>query len=120
VRLGGHVSDVASFLSQLDVFVLPSRSEAHPIALLEAMGCGLPCVGTRVGGIPEVLDDGNAGLLVADDDESSLGEVLAELAGDPDMRARLGRAARERVCRRYSLDAMIDRYVRLYEDLTGG
>lgn len=120
VRLPGYVADIPGFLEQLDAFVLPSRSEAHPNALLEAMACGLPCVATRVGGVPEVLDNGNAGLLVDAGDGGALARALAELATDPARRAILGRAARDRACREYGLGCMIDRYASLYEGLTCG
>ena len=118
VRLLGHVADVPGFLGGLDVFVLPSDSEAHPNALLEAMACGLPCVATRVGGVPEVLDEGGAGVLVDPGDLAALAAALAGLLADPPRRVRLGRAARERVCRLYSLDRMVEAYARLYEGLS--
>lgn len=115
VTLQGRRDDVPEFLRSLDVFVLPSHSEAHPNALIEAMACGLPCMATRVGGVPEVLGDGAFGRLVDADDEAALAGSLAELSRATDERRRLGVAARQRVCDRYSLARMIDAYAELYE-----
>ena len=118
VRLPGHVADIPGFLQRLDAFVLPSRSEAHPNALLEAMACGLPCVATRVGGVDEVLDAGRVGMLIEAGDQKALEDALARLAGRPELRAELGKAARQRVCERYSKDRMVDAYVSMYRELS--
>ena len=115
LHLHGHVEDVPAFLAGLDIFVLPSDSEAHPNALLEAMACGLPCVATRVGGVPEVLEWGQAGLLVEPGDPSDLAQAINRLAQDRAHRERLGRHARERVVEHYSMSAMLDAYRKLYE-----
>jgi glycosyltransferase involved in cell wall biosynthesis len=117
VQFLGHVADIAAFLRSLDVFALPSDSEAHPNALLEAMACGLPCVATRVGGVPEILNGGAAGLLVDAGDERALATALAGLLADPGRRTALGQAAHAHVCRWYSLDRMIDAYALLYNEL---
>jgi len=114
VRLLGHVRDVAGFLRGLDVFVLPSLSEAHPNALLEAMACGLPCVGTRVGGVPEVLGNGRFGLLVVPSDVRELAHRIRELAEDLSLRDSLGRAARQRVVEHCSMESMLAAYEVLY------
>ena len=118
--LMGHVADVPAFLRELDIFVLPSLSEAHPNALLEAMACGLACIGTRVGGVPEVLEEGRCGLLVESGDTGGLVSAMAALAGDVNGRRELGVVARERVRRAYGLDKMIEAYAALYEGLARG
>jgi glycosyltransferase involved in cell wall biosynthesis len=118
--LMGHVADVPAFLRELDIFVLPSLSEAHPNALLEAMACGLACIGTRVGGVPEVLEEGRCGLLVESGDTGGLVSAMAALAGDVNGRRGLGVVARERVRRAYGLDKMIEAYAALYEGLARG
>src|SRR5207245_5777728 len=83
-------------LARWDVFALPSREEAFGIAALEAMAAGRPVVATRVGGLPELIEDGLTGLLVPPDDPAALAAALARLAADPALRARMGQAARER------------------------
>ena len=118
--LMGHVADVPAFLRELDIFVLPSLSEAHPNALLEAMACGLACIGTRVGGVPEVLDEGRCGLLVESGDTGGLVSAMAALAGDANRRRGLGVVARQRVRRAYGLDKMIEANAALYEGLARG
>ena len=100
--------------------MLPSLSEAHPNALLEAMACGLACIGTRVGGVPEVLDEGRCGLLVDSGDTGGLVSAMAALAGDANGRRELGVVARQRVRRAYGLDKMIEAYAALYEGLARG
>jgi glycosyltransferase involved in cell wall biosynthesis len=114
VHFFGHIEDVPGFLQQLDVFVLPSDSEAHPNALIEAMSCGLPCVATRVGGVPEVLDNGRFGRLVQAGDLDGLVEAVRELANNPVSRKSLGQAARKRILDKYSLKQMVERYASLY------
>jgi glycosyltransferase involved in cell wall biosynthesis len=86
---------------QADVFVLPTYGDAAPWAVLEAMSCGTPVVSTPVGGIPSMLEDGRAGVLVPYGDVRAIGEALRGLLADPDRRARLGAKARERCVRHY-------------------
>jgi len=96
-----------------EVFVMPSRSEGLPMALLEAMAYGMAVVAADVGGIPEVVETGVDGLLVAPEDPDALAAALCELAADADLRERLGAAARRRA---ESLDAIevADRLAALY------
>lgn len=98
------------------VFVLPSTSEGLPMALLEAMAWGRAIVATRVGGVPDVLSDGEDALLVEPGDEEALAAALARLAADAELRARLGPAARERAARLNS-EEVTDRLDRIYRDL---
>jgi glycosyltransferase involved in cell wall biosynthesis len=91
----GYRDDVMELLDAADVLVHPSRMEGFPIALLEAMAAGVPILATRVGGIPEVVEDGVTGILVdAPATPEALTEALARLRTDPAMRARLAQAAR--------------------------
>lgn len=90
-KLQGFVGDVRSFLADVDVFVLPSRSEGFGIALIEGLAAGLPCIGTKVGGIPEILADG-AGLLVPPESSRELADAMVEL-GDPERRRAFGARA---------------------------
>ncbi|MBE3040844.1 MAG: glycosyltransferase, partial [Chloroflexi bacterium] len=117
VQLEGHVDDMPAFLHGLDAFVLPSDSEANPNALLEAMACGLPCIATRVGGVPEAFDDGRCGILVDANDRVALGDAIRRLSHTEHLGPQLGGLALARVVSHYSMDQMIDRYDQLYRDV---
>ncbi|GAA1180479.1 glycosyltransferase [Kitasatospora gansuensis] len=96
VVFAGSRADVPELLPGFDVFTLSSRQEGLPVALMEAMTSGLPSVVTRVGGMPEVLDDGGQGFLVEPGDPAGLAAAFGRLAGDAGLRERLGAAARLR------------------------
>jgi glycosyltransferase involved in cell wall biosynthesis len=110
----GHRDDVAQRLADGDIFVLPSRSEAFPNAVLEAMAAGLPIVTSGIGGMLELIDDGRTGLLVPPGDPSALADRIVRLMADADLASRLGRAARDEVCARYSFDRMVAAFERIY------
>jgi glycosyltransferase involved in cell wall biosynthesis len=110
----GECRDVVPALTASDLFVLPSRSEAFPNALIEAMAAGLPVVATAVGGIPEVVSDGGNGLLVPPDDTYALADAVLTLMDDPTRAALLGHAARFDVEQNYTIDRMVERFERLY------
>lgn len=116
VAFRGEVADVRPWLRAGAVFVLPSRSEGLPNALLQAMAMGLPCVATRVGGIPEVIEDGVNGRLVDPGQPEALARVLAEILQDGEQAGRLGAAARRCVEERFTLEQMVDRYLECYRD----
>jgi glycosyltransferase involved in cell wall biosynthesis len=103
----------------LDMLVQPSRADNLPLAILEAMAAGLPVIGTRVGGIPELVIDGETGLLVQPERPEELAAALDSLAASPERRAELGRRGRERVQEHFSADAIARRTVALYEELCG-
>jgi glycosyltransferase involved in cell wall biosynthesis len=115
LHLSGHVEDAPAFLTDLNIFVLPSDSEAHPNALIEAMACGLPCIASRVGGIPEILGDGEAGRLVMPGDVRTLVALILELAERPAVAEQLGRIARKRVVETYNMERMRTGYAALYQ-----
>lgn len=114
VALPGMRSDVADLLQAADVVCLPSNSEVMPISLLEGMSCGLPAVGTWVGGIPECVRDGIDGFLVPPRAPAILAEKLAMLARDPVLRHRLGEQARARMLERFSPQACVARIEQTY------
>lgn len=114
VSLTGFRTDISSFLSEADVFVLSSRHEGISIAVLEAMQAGLPVVATRVGGVPETVVDGETGLLVASEDEAALAAAMVRLGRGRDLRREMGQRGRALQAREFSLRVMTERYLRLY------
>jgi glycosyltransferase involved in cell wall biosynthesis len=113
VHLLGLRTDVPDLLAAADVFVMPSRSEGLPLALLEAMSAGLPVVASAVGGIPSVVRDGITGRLVPAGDPALLGDALRDLITDPST-GRLGATAAEEIPRVFGVKGMTDRYISLY------
>jgi glycosyltransferase involved in cell wall biosynthesis len=99
LTLTGTRDDVPALLAQADVFALSSRSEGAPLSILEAMAAGLPVVASRVGGVPELVVDGETGLLVPPGDPAALAAALGRLVADAGLRDRLGAAGRQRAQR---------------------
>jgi glycosyltransferase involved in cell wall biosynthesis len=110
----GERDDVPAILATSDVFVLPSRSEASPNGVLEAMAAGLPTVACRVGGLPELVQHGQTGLLVEPDSAEALAASILEVLDRPHAAATFGRAARARVEERFSFDRMVTSFEQLY------
>ncbi len=104
----GFRNDIPRLLEAFDLFVLSSRTEGIPIALLEACSASLPVVATRVGGVPEIICDGQNGLLVDPEDINELANAMDALLSDPPLASRLGHHAGCGVAARYTLDSMID------------
>jgi glycosyltransferase involved in cell wall biosynthesis len=117
VVFAGHVEDVASHLRAADVFAFPSLFEALGLSLVEAAACGLACVGSRTGGIVDVLDDGVSGLLAPPGDAPALADALLRLATDAALRGRLGAAARARAEARFDEAAAATAYGSLFREL---
>jgi len=115
VRLLGFREDVADLLRAADLFCISSWLEGLGTSILDAMAAGLPVVATRVGGIPEVVADGETGLLVEPRSPALLAEAIASLAGDPSRRAGMGARAKE-VVRAFSADRTAERTRALYEE----
>lgn len=114
VALCGHVPQAARYLSALDIFVLPSRTEAIGYALLEAGMAGLPAIGSRAGGIPEVILDGKTGFTFRSGDVSALSELLVSYVNDPALRHSMGEALRAHVRANFSRDRMLRDTLALY------
>lgn len=104
-------------LSKADIFVLPSYSEGMPIVILEAMASGLPIVATRVGGIPDMIADGETGVIVNPGCPNDLAEAIGRLVDDPHLRFTLGRKARELVQMRFDVNTMVDSLIQLYKEV---
>ena len=110
----GHREDVAALLAETDVYAFPSRTEAFPNGLIEAMAAGLPVVTSAVGGMLELVEDGRNGLLVPPDDDSALASRIITLLTDAATARQLGEAARATIESRYSFDRMIASFEQLY------
>lgn len=117
VLLLGHRADVPDLLQALDVAVLSSDYEGMPLSLLEYMDAGLPVVSTAVGGVPDVIVEGETGLLVPRRDDAALAAALGALLRDPERRRAMGEAGRARRRTEFDLDTMVRRVEALYEEL---
>jgi glycosyltransferase involved in cell wall biosynthesis len=113
----GIVDDVAPYLKDADIFVLPSHAEGLSNALLEAMAFGIPVIVSNVPGNTDAVEDNRTGLIFEVGDAPALAAGIARLLDDSDLRERLGRAARESVEESYSLAAVAGRYIELYDEL---
>jgi glycosyltransferase involved in cell wall biosynthesis len=116
VVFAGHRDDVPGLLAGCDVLCLPSSVEGLPLVVLEAMAQGRPVVATAVGGTPELVIDGETGVLVPPGDPGALAAALGKVLADPELARRLGEAGRSRVLASFSLSAMTDRVLGLYAD----
>ncbi len=121
VRLIGVVSGEAKdrALESADCMVLPSYAEGLPMAILEAMACGLPIISTKVGAIPEVITDGVEGFLIEPGDIEALADRIVRLGQDEQLRRQMGAAGRVRVRQSYSIQAMVERLVVIYREVLG-
>jgi glycosyltransferase involved in cell wall biosynthesis len=112
----GEVRDIPALLARARLFVLPSLSEGISLTLLEAMARGLPLVATKVGGNPEVVEDGVTGLLVPPGDSHALAQAIRTLLADPDRAHAMGLAGRRRVENCFDVRKMMTQYELLYTD----
>lgn len=119
VKLFGVQADVTKFLVAADVFVLPSRWEGLPIALLEAMSAGLPVIATHVEGVDQTVEHGVHGLLIAPDSPEELAKAILQLSAVPEQRRAMGNAARTRILDLYTIDQMCEQYLKLFEQSLG-
>lgn len=113
----GHREDTEVLLQAVDIFVLPSLSEGIPMALLEAMAASRAVVASRVGGIPEIIEDGSEGFLVEPMDAESLAERCRQLIESPEAARKMGEQGRKRVERDFSATVMADRVALVYKEL---
>jgi glycosyltransferase involved in cell wall biosynthesis len=115
----GGVQDIPALLSELDIFVLPSRMEGCPVALLEAMSSGRACVATDIPGARDLLEHGRSGLLVPPENVDATAEALALLASSVELRRALGMAARERVLQNFTIEQEVAANQAIYEEMLG-
>lgn len=120
VTLLGERHDVPRLLAAADAFVLSSVSEGIPLTVLEAMAARTPVVATRVGGLPEVIVEGESGFLVSASDPAAMAQAFERLIVDPSLRARVAEEGRQRVERLFDEDAMMRRYDEIHREMLGG
>jgi len=117
VRFLGSRRDIFRILPALDVFVMPSRWEGIPLTLLEAMGCGLPAISTRVGRAPEIIRDGANGRLTPAAAPEALARAILELYYEPEKRRQWGEQARRTVLEKYTLEHFLEQFAAIYVEL---
>jgi glycosyltransferase involved in cell wall biosynthesis len=117
VKMIPEVNEVAAYLSNSDIFVMPSRFEGLSNSLLEAMACGLPVIATNVRGNAELIEDGVDGLLVENDNVDSLVEALSLLLSVPGKGREFGQRGRKKVENIYDMGKIAERYIQLYRNL---
>lgn len=121
LHFAGVTRDVPAYLRAADIFVLPSRREGLPVALLEAMACGLPCVASRLPGSTDaIIEHGVNGLLAPPGDAAAVANAIDLLLRDAGERRRLGAAARATIVRRYSSGEVADRWLEAYQSAAAG
>lgn len=120
IILLGPRQDIMNILSAADVGVLASHQEGMPNAILEYMAAGLPVIATSVGGVPELVIDGETGILVPPLTPNRLCDAARALLDSPDIRLRFGSAGRRRIEQRFGVDLEVREYDRLYRTLAGG
>ena len=113
----GFRTDISSILASFDLFVLPSHLEGLCTSVMDAMAVGLPVVATRTGGVPEVVEDGETGLLVPPRDPDALADGVLRMLNDPGLRYRMGQAGRRRVLDHFSADAMVEGTENIYYEI---
>ncbi len=113
-------SQIRDYLSVADLFLLPSQSESFGLSALEAMACEVPVIATRVGGIPEVIEEDGCGYLFDIGDVDGMAEAAIQVLSDDSLRERLGRRGREIAVTRFTTDQIIPQYEELYKSVIGG
>jgi glycosyltransferase involved in cell wall biosynthesis len=114
VHVLGVRSDVPRLLNAADVFVLSSDWEGSPLSVMEAMAAGTPVVSTAVGGVPELIEEGESGLLVPPGDARALDGAMQYLLDNPDVRTSMGAASAKRAMEHFDLRVMTEAYEELY------
>jgi glycosyltransferase involved in cell wall biosynthesis len=119
-NLGPNSAELVALYHQADVFCLPTRGDCLPMVLSEAGAAGLPAVSTAVAGIPEIVRDGETGLVVPPDDRPALVRALRRLVDDPDLRLRLGKEAQAVVSRDFDAARNVDRLAEILRRVAAG
>jgi N-acetyl-alpha-D-glucosaminyl L-malate synthase BshA len=117
VEFLGTVGNIEEVLAHADVFLLPSETESFGLAALEALACEVPVVASRIGGVPEVVEDGVSGFLRPVGDIDGMTAAVGELLTNSDKRREMGRAGRRLAAERFSQDDIVARYRALYQEV---
>jgi glycosyltransferase involved in cell wall biosynthesis len=120
VRFLGLREDIPSVLAALDVAVISSDYEGSPLSVMEYMEAALPVVATRVGGVPDIVVDGETGFLVPPRDPGAIAAAVTRLFAEPDLAKRMGEAGQRRRRAEFDLSATVRRVEQLYEELYAG
>ncbi len=120
VVFSGFVSEIPSFLSRIDIFVLPSLYEGLGVAVIEAMAAGKPVVASRVGGLPELIEDCVTGFLVPPGDPSALAQAISRMLSSEGFVEGMGAKGKERVQKRFTMERMAKQNEDFYYDLVDG
>ncbi len=115
----GKRENIADYLAVADIFLLPSESESFGLAALEAQACEVPVIASRIGGIPEVITDGETGFLSDIGDTEKMSDDVLKLLNDKEMRRTFGEKSRELAVLRYSASEIIPQYMKFYEKILG-
>jgi len=116
VHFIGKQNDVPSVLAGSDIFVLASNWEGNPLAVMEAMAAGLPVIATGVGGVPELVQSGDQGLLVPAGDRTGFAAAMTALLYEVETRHAMGHAAQARANREFKVERMVNAYANLYHE----
>jgi glycosyltransferase involved in cell wall biosynthesis len=119
IKFCGNVSDTRGILENSDVFVLTSITEALPLAVIEAIAMGVPCIVTDVGGNSDIIEDGREGFLVQPKDCATIVKHIRFLMKNPDVRMEMSLAARRKAVEEFDFNHMLDRYCRLFQHILG-
>ena len=111
------INQTSEILSAMDIFIMPSRQEGLGLSIMEAQACGLPVVGSDVGGIPTLIEHEKTGLLIKPEDPQGLAKAIIRLINENALRAKLGKNARQFIENNYALKRMVDQTLQVYQNL---
>lgn len=115
----GKQEEVYFFLSLGDIFLMPSQTESFGLAALEAMACGLPCISSNAGGLPELNIHGETGYLAPVGDVEQMSSQVLQILSNPSLKEALSQQARKRALENFHADSIIPQYTQLYEEVLG-
>lgn len=114
IKFCGFVTNIHEYLNATDIYIFPSFQEGFPNAVLEAMACGLPVIATKIGGVVDIIKDGENGLLVEPGNKNELANALKKLISEPGYALSLGQNALKTIRENYGIDIIVNKYLHLY------